>query len=171
MPDRIYPMKKRNDEDLPADEEPEEHIVLCPSEKEQIAITVRRREVASLLAQSRTESEIAKTLGVNQSTISRDVRALKEEAGSFLQDLAKSDLVFLYQQSIRGVEEVKRRLWDIIGSGGEEYSSKDKLLAFRLIMIAEETKFRLLNKGPVLLSYESLEEKVKSLERMAKDIA
>lgn len=37
----------------------------------------RRRKVGSLLAQSMTESEIAQMLGVDQSTISRDVKALK----------------------------------------------------------------------------------------------
>jgi IS30 family transposase len=37
-------------------------------------IEERRRKVASLLAQSMTESEIAKQLNVDQSTISRDVK-------------------------------------------------------------------------------------------------
>jgi IS30 family transposase len=37
----------------------------------------RRRKVASLLAQSLTEAEIAQELGVNQSIISRD-KLLKE---------------------------------------------------------------------------------------------
>lgn len=41
-------------------------------------IEERRRQVASLLAQSMTESEIAQELGVDQSTISRDIKALKE---------------------------------------------------------------------------------------------
>ena len=38
----------------------------------------RRRQVASLLAQSITESEIAKKLNVDQSTISRDIKTLKQ---------------------------------------------------------------------------------------------
>jgi IS30 family transposase len=41
-------------------------------------IEQRRRKVASMLAQSLTETEIAEHLNVDQSTISRDVRALKE---------------------------------------------------------------------------------------------
>ncbi len=41
-------------------------------------IEERRRKVASLLAQSMTETEIASQLGVDQSTISRDVKVLKE---------------------------------------------------------------------------------------------
>jgi IS30 family transposase len=138
------------------------------SEKQQFAISERRRKVASLLAQSRTESEIAQALGVNQSTISRDIQALKQDSSRFLQELAKSDLVFSFQQSIIGIEEVKRKLWDKVNSESE-LNPKEKLMAFRLIMIAEETKFRLLEKGPILLSYESLEEKVNRLEKEAKD--
>lgn len=41
-------------------------------------IEERRRKVASMLAQSMTETEIAQQLNVDQSTISRDVKALKE---------------------------------------------------------------------------------------------
>jgi IS30 family transposase len=35
----------------------------------------RRRKVASMLAQSMTETEIAEQLNVDQSTISRDIKA------------------------------------------------------------------------------------------------
>jgi IS30 family transposase len=38
----------------------------------------RRRKVSSLLAQSMTETEIAEQLNVDQSTISRDIKALIE---------------------------------------------------------------------------------------------
>jgi replication-associated recombination protein RarA len=54
----------------------------------------RRKRVASLLAQSMTETEIAKQLCVNQSTISRDIKVLKQLSQKFVYDLAKSDLAF-----------------------------------------------------------------------------
>jgi IS30 family transposase len=69
----------------------------------------RRRRVASLLAQSMTETEIAKELNVDQSTISRDIRVLKQLSQKFVYDLAKSDLAFYYKQCLVGIEEVKRR--------------------------------------------------------------
>ena len=47
----------------------------------------RRRQVASLTAQSRTEKEIAQMLGVDQSTISRDIQALREGSIHFVHDL------------------------------------------------------------------------------------
>jgi IS30 family transposase len=42
-----------------------------------------------------TESEIAQELNVDQSTISRDVKALKQLSQQFVYDLAKSDLAYL----------------------------------------------------------------------------
>src|SRR5919107_6376744 len=77
-------------------------------------IEERRRQVASLLAQSMTESEIAKKLNVDQSTISRDIKSLKQMSQQFVFDLAKSDLAYHYQQCINGIEEVRRKAWELL---------------------------------------------------------
>src|ERR687885_2186915 len=121
----------------------------------------RRRQVASLTAQSRTESEIAQMLGVDQSTISRDIQALREESIHFVHDLAKSDLAFQFHQSVRGVDEVKRRLWDLVYS--DQSAIRDRLMAYRLIMVAEETRFRLLEKGPIVMGIQTAEQKLKKI--------
>ncbi len=68
----------------------------------------RRRKVATLLAQSMTEIEIAHELNVDQSTISRDIKVLKGISQRFVFDLAKSDLAYYYKQCIDGIEEVRR---------------------------------------------------------------
>jgi IS30 family transposase len=73
----------------------------------------RKRQVASLIAQSMTETEIAEQLNVNQSTISRDVKALKEMSQQFVFNLAKSDLAYYYRQCIDGIEEAKKEAWAI----------------------------------------------------------
>ena len=69
----------------------------------------RRRRVSSLLAQSMTESEIAQELNVDQSTISRDIKVLKELSQQFVYNLAKSDLACHYKHCIDGREEVRMR--------------------------------------------------------------
>jgi IS30 family transposase len=76
--------------------------------KKRFKIEERRRQVASLLAQSITESEIARKVNVDQSTISRDIKALKHMSQQFVFDLAKSDLAHRYQQCINGIEEVRK---------------------------------------------------------------
>jgi IS30 family transposase len=69
------------------------------------AVEERRRQVASLLAQSKTETEIAAELGVSQVTIFRDIKVLKEMSQQFVYQLAKSNLAFYYQQCIESVEQ------------------------------------------------------------------
>jgi IS30 family transposase len=76
-------------------------------------IKTRRNQVASLLSKSFNETEIAHQLGVDQSTISRDIKVLKESAQQFVYDLAKSDLAYYYKQSIDGIEEAKKESWKI----------------------------------------------------------
>ncbi len=69
-----------------------------------------------MLAQSMTESEVAQKLGIDQSTISRDVKALKELSQRFVYDLAKSDLAYCYKECIDGVEEVKKKAWFMLNN-------------------------------------------------------
>src|SRR5215208_4522460 len=127
-------------------------------------IEERRRKVASLLAQSMTESEIAKQLNVDQSTISRDVKALKELSQKFIYDLAKSDLAYYYKQSIDGIEEAKREAWRIYHDNNNQVSVKEKLAALKLIVESNEARFKLLSEGPSVLAVKSLEERLNKIE-------
>ena len=127
-------------------------------------IEERRRKVASLLAQSMTESEIAQELGVDQSTISRDVKALKLLSQQFVYDLAKSDLSYYYKQSIDGIEEAKREAWRIYRNNNIEVSVKEKLSALKLIVESNEARFKLLSEGPSILAIKALEERLNKIE-------
>jgi uncharacterized protein YerC len=122
----------------------------------------RRKKVSSLLAQSLTESEIAQELKVDQSTISRDVKALKELSQKFIYDLAKSDLAYYYKQCIDGIEEVKRKTWEMFRNN--TLSEKDKLLALKIIKECDESKFSLFKDGLSIMSVKSLEERLNKIE-------
>ena len=104
------------------------HITILVTHK--FRIEERRREVAKLLAQSMTETEIAHELKVDQSTISRDINVLKELSQRFVFDLAKSDLAYYYKQCLDGIEEVRRKGWEIFkGQNNSNLTPKDQLLA------------------------------------------
>jgi hypothetical protein len=61
-----------------------------------------------------TEREIADKLGVDRSTISRDIQFLKEMSNSFTYYMAESNLSGYYrQQFIDGIEEVKGKVLNI----------------------------------------------------------
>jgi Trp operon repressor len=127
-------------------------------------IEERRRKVASMLAQSMKETEIAEKLNVDQSTISRDVKALKEMSQQFVFDLAKSDLAYYYKQCINGIEEVRRKAWEMIRNNEQSLTPKDKLLALKLIKECDEGKFVLFKDGPSVMNVKSLEERVSKIE-------
>jgi DNA-binding transcriptional ArsR family regulator len=136
------------------------HNLNCPAHN--FKIEERRRKVSSLLAQSMTETEIAQHLNVDQSTISRDVKALKELSQQFIFDLAKSDLAYYYKQCIDGIVEVKRKAWEMFRN--YSLTEKDKLLALKLIKECEEAKFCLLESGPSVMNLKSLEERLNKIE-------
>jgi IS30 family transposase len=125
-------------------------------------IEERGRKVSSLLAQSMTETEIAYELGVDQSTISRDVKAWKQLSQQFVYDLAKSHLAYYYKQSIDGIEEAKRELWKIYN--WNQVLVRDKLLALKTIIQSNETKFKLFAEGQSVLAVKSLGDRLNKIE-------
>lgn len=132
------------------------------SSRHTFKIDESRRRVASLLAQSMTEEEIALKLNVNQSTISRDIKVLKQMSREFVYDLAKSDLAYLYKQCIDEVEEVKRKTGSIFNN--ELVNPKDKILALKLIKECDEAKFTLFKDGPSIMNLKALEERLNKIE-------
>jgi hypothetical protein len=128
-------------------------------------IEERRRKVSSLLTQCMTEAEIAQELSVDQSTISRDIKALKEQSQQFVYHLAKSDLAYYYKQCIDGIEEVKKRAWkEYRSNDSSSLKSKDKLLALKLAKECDEAKFALFKEGPAVMNLKSLEERLNKIE-------
>ena len=126
----------------------------------------RRRQVASLLAQSMTEQEIADKLGVDRSTISRDIKILKLLSQRFVFDLAKSDLAYHYKQCIDGIEEVRRKGWEIFKgqNNNSKLTPKNKLLALKVIKECNKAKFALFKEGPSIMHIKSLEERLDNIE-------
>ena len=96
------------------------------SSKSKFIIEERRRLVAKLWAQSKTETEIARELHCNVSTICRDIKFLKKLSQQFVFDLAK-DLGFYYKGCIDTMDQIQQKCWNIFNN--DHVSQKDKLLA------------------------------------------
>jgi IS30 family transposase len=127
-------------------------------------IEQRRKDIASLLAQSLNETQIAAQLNVSQPTIHRDIEALKEMSQQFVYDLAKSDLAYYYKQSIDGLDEVKKHAWTIYSSTNVDVQPKDRLNALRIIADCNVKKFEMLNAGPSVLAMKTMEERLRRIE-------
>jgi hypothetical protein len=67
-----------------------------------------------MASQGMTEVAIASKLGVDNTTISKDIKALKLISQQFIYDIAKSDFTFYYKQSLDLVKLILQKQFDIV---------------------------------------------------------
>jgi IS30 family transposase len=125
----------------------------------------RRKQVMTLLSKCVNEDQIAKQLGVDQSTISRDIKALKAAAQSYVYDLAKSNLAYEYVKTINGLDEVKKEAWR---KYSDSINTKVKLGALREIRECENAAFNLFNQGVSIMNIKALEDRVNKIESLSR---
>jgi len=85
-----------------------------------------------MVAQGISEVEIAAKLGVDNTTISKDLKALKLISQQFIYDITKSDFTYYYKQCVETVKLVLRKQWEIVNKEGKltkEDIYKAKVLA------------------------------------------
>jgi hypothetical protein len=87
----------------------------------------RRRQVAIMVTQSDSEVEIAKKLGVDNTTISKDIKIMKLISQQFIYDITKSDFTFYYKQCLDAVKLILRKQWEIADK--EHITSQDMIRA------------------------------------------
>jgi hypothetical protein len=80
----------------------------------QYQIEERRRQVVIMTAQGMTGVEMAAKLGVDASTISTDIKALKLISQQFIYDITRSDFTYYYKQCLDMVRLVLRRQIEIV---------------------------------------------------------
>jgi orotate phosphoribosyltransferase-like protein len=81
-------------------------------EKETFEKEVRRSRVIGLHSRCLTQMEIAKELNVDQSTISKDLRYIKDEAKNKIIEFT-NNLSFEFVKCLAEIGEIKRELWKI----------------------------------------------------------
>ena len=131
-------------------------------------IKERRENVLVLLTKGMKGYEIAKQLGVDSSTVSRDIQYLIGQSQNYLNSLAKKTLPFMYQTSIEGIRNVLKECWSIYTLDNHN-NNKDltwfhKLAALRLAKECNEALFRLTAEGPSVMYVKLLEERLARIE-------
>ena len=106
----------------------------------------RLSKIISLFSKGLTQSEIAQELNVDQSTISRDLQFLKQEAKGKIEKYLNEDILLEYLRYIAGSNEVTRHLWEIVQD--QETITKDKTNALSLLMQFYNKRLELLIGGP-----------------------
>ena len=102
----------------------------------------RLSKVISLNSKGLAQAEIAQELGVDQSTVSRDLQFIKQEAKKKIEKYLNEDILFEYLRYIAGSNEVTRKLWEIVQD--ENITTKDKTNALSLLMQSYNKRLEIL---------------------------
>ena len=116
----------------------------------QYQIEERRRQVAIMATQSYTEVEIAAKLGVDNTTISKDVKALKLISQQFIYDITKSDFTYYYRQCLDMVKLVLRRQMEIVDKERITKEDMDRAKILSDILNTVSTINEYYNAAPVM---------------------
>jgi Helix-turn-helix domain len=133
-----------------------------------IQIKERRENILVLLTKGMKGYEIAKELGVDASTVSRDIHYLIGQSQNYLSSLAKETLPFMYQTSIEGIKNVLKECWSIYTLDSNN-TDKDitwfhKIAALKLAKECNEALFKLTAEGPSVMYVKLLEERLARIE-------
>jgi hypothetical protein len=121
-----------------------------PIPHNRITIKERRENILVFLTKGMKGYEIAKELGVDASTVSRDIQYLIAQSQNYLNSLAKETLPFMYQTSIEGIKNVLKECWSIYTLGSNN-NDKDitwfhKIAALKLAKLKLERSIDNLSK-------------------------
>ena len=109
--------------------------------------------------------EIAKELGVDASTVSRDIQYLISQSHNYLNTLAKKALPFMYQTSIEGIRNVLKECWNIYTiKSNKGITWFHKIAALKLAKECNEALFRFTAEGPSVMYVKLLEERLARIE-------
>jgi transcriptional regulator len=126
-------------------------------------INERREKVLTMISKGLNEKEVAKSLKVNQSTICRDIRAIKKKSQELIASSVTEVLPYEYSKSILTIEQLIKKCWEIIDDVTGKWTNKNKIDVLKLLKEAIRTKLEVVNEGPVNLRASQLEKEVKDL--------
>lgn len=156
-----------------------------------ISMEARRRLVGELLQQNLAEVEIAARVGVDVSTVSRDISALKTNAMEWVYSLAKDSLAHMYKQTFEDLNRARLAAWDIYNKCNQQETSdnnnndvlslarldfsnnkqhnqhknRDQLNALKVVIQSNVAMLELLQQGPTVMAVKGLNERVERLEK------
>jgi transcriptional regulator len=96
-----------------------------------------------------SQSEIARKLNVNQSTVSRDLAEIRKKARSSIDLYVKEEIPNEFQIYIPGLNEITKNLWEILeDKQNPKISIKDRTYVLSLLMQCYSRRIEMLVGGP-----------------------
>jgi predicted transcriptional regulator len=106
----------------------------------------RLSKVISLYSKGLNQQEIAQELNVDQSTVSRDLQYIRNEAKIKIEKYLRNDILFEYVRYMAGSNEITRYLWEIVQDN--ETTAKEKTNALSCLMQSYNSRLQTLTSGP-----------------------
>ena len=139
-------------------------VNICNIRNHKSAIDERRQRLFVLLTRGMKGYEIARELNVDTATVSRDIKFLTADSQTYLNDLARSTLPFMYQTSIEGIRSILKECWSIYQSNDEKINGFQRLAALKLAKECNESIFNLTDAGPSIMVMKQLQDRLTHLE-------
>ena len=98
----------------------------------------RLSKITSLYGKGFSQEEIANQIGVDQSTISRDLQLIKREARTQIDKYLASDVLLENIRYLAGSNDVIRELWEVVQDGYSE--PRERISALKLLLDAYEKR-------------------------------
>lgn len=120
-----------------------------PHDKEHFEYQNRLTMVLMFHSKGYSQSEIARKLNVNQSTVSRDLAEIRKKTRSSLDLYVKEEIPNEFQIYISGLNQIIKNLWHMIeDEENAKISIKDKAYLLSLLMQCYTRRIEMLVGGP-----------------------
>jgi predicted transcriptional regulator len=126
-------------------------------------IAWRRNKVKELLTRGYAQYEIANVLHISQPTISRDIHYIQREIKKNSDNYGEH-LFEIYRNTLLGLDESIKKLWEIIDSSRTE--AKEKIKAITLLKECYNERLALVKSKPGLIQQNKLMDEVKILSEV-----
>jgi transcriptional regulator len=120
-----------------------------PLETEHFEHQDRQAKVLMFHSKGFSQSEIARKLNVNQSTVSRDLSEIRKKARSSLALYVNEEIPNEFQIYITGFNQIIKNLWEIVeDKQNPKISVKDRTYVLSLLMQCYSRRIEMLVGGP-----------------------
>jgi transposase len=121
-----------------------------------ITVANRRSIVWDYICEGMQISDIAPKLGVEKSTISKDIKFLVRDSQKYLNDMAKQTLSLMCRQSIEGMQQILTECWSRHGRDGN-------MLALKIALDCHKEIFNQAANGVSVLAVKKITDKANAV--------
>jgi HTH domain len=129
----------------------------------------RKEKVLLLITKGYSQGDIARELGINRTTVIRDMKNIHQLTDKGLFGLAKVTLPTIYFNCIQGLDEILKECWKINSNleNNPRITQWHKIAALRLAVDITDKKFSMFQNGPTIMQVNTMRDRLEDLRKQA----